>query len=249
MTRSHTYAQHFLRSPRIVAELVGHTNIRKNDTVYDLGAGSGVIASVLSRRAKQVVAVEIEPQAYKKLEQNLRGVKNVSFVKRDILTMSPSETSYKIFANIPFNLSAKIVRHFAFEVNPPKAMYLITQKQFAMKLVPSDQRFNSELGAELWPWYNVRIRKPLRRTDYTPLPAVDTVLLEIKQRVVPSVSYKKQQAYRRFVEQAFAEQKFYSSLPHDKAKISSERKPSELDPEHWVKLFEMYNIDRTRGEI
>lgn len=51
MKRLHTYAQqHFLRSPRLVAELIGHSNIRKNDTVYDLGAGSGVIASVLARR-------------------------------------------------------------------------------------------------------------------------------------------------------------------------------------------------------
>lgn len=63
MSRNHVYAQHFLRNPRVVAELVGHSNIRKNDTVYDLGAGSGVITSVLARRAKNIIAVEIERAA------------------------------------------------------------------------------------------------------------------------------------------------------------------------------------------
>lgn len=238
--RKHTYAQHFLRSPRVVAELVGHTNIRKNDTVYDLGAGSGIIASVLARRAKHVIAVEIEPEAYRKLEQNLSDEQNVTLLKKDILKLEVPETAYKIVANIPFNLSAKIVRQFAFAANPPKAMYFVVQKQFAMKLVPSDRHFNSELGAELWPWYSVRIRKPLRKTDFTPPPAVDTVLLEIKRLEEPLLMYEKQQSYGSFVEQAFAEQKFYASLPRGEVKISAERKPSELSPEQWVRLYEAY---------
>ncbi len=243
--RNHTYAQHFLRSPRVVAELVGHTNIRKNDTVYDLGAGSGIIASVLARRAKQVIAVEIEPEAYHKLEQNLRGVENVTLLKKDILQLEAPETSYKIFANIPFNLSAKIVRQFAFAARPPKVMYFIVQRQFAMKLVPSDRHFNSELAAELWPWYGVRVRKPLQRTDFTPPPAVDTVLLEIKRLEEPLLKNEEQRSYGNFVERAFAEQKFYSGLPLGEAKISAERKPSELTPEQWVKLYEAYTKERS----
>lgn len=242
--RKHTYAQHFLRSPRVVAELIGHTNIRKNDLVYDLGAGSGIIASVLARRTKHVVAVEIEAEAYHKLEQNLGSVENVTLLKKDILQLSPPDEPYKIVANIPFNLSAKIVRQFAFATHPPKVMYLIVQKQFAMKLVPSDRHFNSELGAELWPWYGVRIRKPLYKTDFTPPPAVDTVFVEIKQLEEPLMSYDEQEPYRRFVEQAFAEQKFYAGLPCGDVGISAERKPSELSPEQWVKLYTAYTKKR-----
>ena len=136
MTRNHAYAQHFLRNPQLVAELVGHSNIRKNDTVYDLGAGSGVIASVLAGRCKQVVAVEIEPEALFKLRQNLGHVDNVTIVAGSILELTPPAEPYKIFANIPFNLSADIVRKFTSAKLPPKSMYLITQKQFARKLVP-----------------------------------------------------------------------------------------------------------------
>ena len=102
MSRSHLHAQHFLRSPRLVAELIGHSNIRKNDTVYDLGAGSGVITTALARRCKQVIAVEIEPSALKSLRQNISSLDNVTVIEKDILQLDPPDQPYKIFSNIPF---------------------------------------------------------------------------------------------------------------------------------------------------
>ena len=145
---------------------------------------------------------------------------------------------YKIFANIPFNLSASVVRKFAFSNHPPKSMYLIAQKQFARKLVQSDQHFNSLLGAELWPWYTVRIRKPLRKTDFTPPPAVDTVLIEIKPLETPLIDVAKRRAYHDFVTKCFSLQKYFQSLNREKAGVSAERKPSELTTIEWVRLFE-----------
>ena len=234
MARNHTYAQHFLRSRRLVAELIGHSNIRKNDTVYDLGAGSGVIASVLAGRVKQVVAVEVEPQALKTLRNNLGHVANVTILEQDILAVEPPTTPYKIFANIPFNLSAQVVRKFTETNHPPKSMYLITQKQFARKLVPGDDHFTSQLSAEIGPWFTVRIRKPLRKTDFTPPPAVDTVLLEIKPRETPLLLSEHAAHYRKFAERCFTEQKYFTSL---KKPFSAELRPSQLTLGQWAELY------------
>lgn len=237
MPRLHTYSQHFLRSPRLVAELIGHSNIRKNDIVYDLGAGSGVIASVLANKCKKVVAVENEPEALKKLRYNLGNILNVDIVEQDILTLPVPEGRYKIFSNIPFSESAAIVRKFTEAGNPPIAMYLIVQRQFARKLVPSDQHFTAQLGAQIGPMFTARIRKPLRKTDFTPPPGVDTVLLEIKRREEPLLAYTDTLKYREFVERCFSEQKFFAGTPRAKAGISTEKLPSQLSIEQWVKLF------------
>ncbi len=234
MTRRDDYSQHFLRSPRLVAELVGHSNIRKNDTVYDLGAGSGVIASVLAGRCKKVVAIEVEPEALFKLRQNLGHVDNVEIIARSILDLTPPTKPYKIFANIPFNLSAQVVRKFTETDHPPKSMYLITQKQFARKLVPGNDHFTSQLGAAIAPWFTARIRKPLRRTDFTPPPAVDTVLLEIKPRETPLLTVETRTGYRSFTVRCFADQKFFTSL---KKPFSPELRPSQLTPEQWLDLY------------
>lgn len=237
MSRNHLYAQHFLRSPQLVLELIGHTNIRKNDIVYDLGAGSGVITEALAKRCKQVIAVEIEPDALRKLEQHSVRLPNVTILNQDIATLKPQHDSYKIFANIPFNLSSDIVRHFAFEVTCPKSLYLIVQKQFARKLVPGNDHFTSQLSAELAPFFTVKIRKPLRKTDFTPPPAVDTVLIEIKPREVALMDLGKQEEYRRYIEQCFSRQKFFLRQPREEATISAELRPSQLTPEQWCQLF------------
>ena len=203
MSRNHLYAQHFLKSPSLVAELVGHSNIRKNDTVYDLGAGSGVITSVLARRCKQVIAVEIEPIALKKLYANVAHLKNVTIIESEIESLREPNAPYKIFSNIPFNLSSQVVWQFTRLDNPPKAMYIIVQKQFARKLVPGSDHFTSLLSAQIGPWFSVRIRKPLRRTDFTPPPAVDTVLLEIKLRETFLLDVNLQEQYDQFIERCF----------------------------------------------
>jgi len=234
MARLYTYSQHFLRGPRLVAELIGHSNVRKNDTVYDLGAGSGVITSVLARRCRQVVAVEIEPQALAKLRQNVGRLENVKIVAKDIVKLTPPSEPYKIFANIPFHLSATIVRKFTETEYPPKSMYLIAQKQFARKLVPGDDHFTSQLAAEIGPWFTVRIRKTLRKTDFTPPPAVDTVLLEIKPREQALIPSTNRTQYRDLVTRCFSDQKYFTRLNKP---FSAELRPSQLTLEQWVALY------------
>lgn len=237
MARNHTLSQHFLRSPRHVAELVGHSNIRKNDLVYDLGAGSGVITSVLARRCRHVVAVEIESQILPTLKRNVGDLDNVTIIEKDILDLTLPNEPYKIFANIPFSLSASIVRKLTEAPNPPKSMYLIVQKQFARKLVPGQDHFTSQLSAEIGMYFTVKIRKPLRKTDFTPPPAVDTVLLEIKPRETPLLAREELNSYRAFIQKAFASQPYFQQLPRTHVGISPELRPSQLSLEQWSMLY------------
>lgn len=240
MKRLHTHAQHFLSGPRLVAELIGHSNIHKDDVVYDLGAGSGVIASVLAGRCRAVVAVEIEPRALAALRKNTASFDNVTIMATDILAVTPPTEPYKIFANIPFHLSAQIVRKYTESDFPPQAMYLIVQKQFAQKLVPSPHHFTAQLGAQLGARFTAQVRRPLKRTDFTPPPAVDTVLLELKLRDEPLVPRAQLVGYRDFVARCFAEQKFFATTKRVEAGISPELRPSEFSLEQWRALFMTY---------
>lgn len=234
MARQHTYGQHFLRSPRVAAELIGHSNVRANDIVYDLGAGTGVITSALARRCRHVMAIEIEPATMIKLRQNVGELGNVTIIEKDILKLQLPNEPYKIFANIPFALSSEVVRKFTNTSNPPKSMYLIVQKQFARKLTPGNDHFTSELSAEIAPWFAVRIRKNLRKYDFTPPPGVDTVLLEIKPHDKNLLPDTVKTSYRSFIERCFHDQKFFRIL--DKP-FSPELRPSQLTPEQWVELY------------
>ena len=181
--RNPTLSQHFLKSPRLALVLSGHSNLKKRDLVVEIGAGSGVITSALSYRVRQVIAVEPDHATAEKLRENLkkREIKNVTVVEKDFLEMELPEEPYKVFSNPPFHLSSAIVHKLIESDNPPEAFYLILQKQFALKLLNTDRHYTSQLGLKLIQSYNTKIKLPLKATDFTPPPAVPTVLFEAKK--------------------------------------------------------------------
>ena len=177
-------SQHFLRSPRLALFLIGHTNIKKRDLVIDIGAGSGVISSALSRRCREVWAIEPDPATAQKLKSNLGG-QNIKIIEKDFLETELPSVPYKVFANPPFHLSSAILKKLESAPNPPYAIYLILQKQFALKLLNNGRHYTSTFGRQLFATYAPRIRLPLKNTDFTPPPAVPTVLVELKRREFP----------------------------------------------------------------
>ncbi len=236
-SRKHRYDQHFLRSPRLVAELIGHSNLRAGDLVYDLGAGSGVITSALARRVRHVVAVEHEPTALAKLRANTRQLDNVELIEGDMMNVALPAEPYSVFANPPFSLISPLVRRLAYADNPPESVYLITQKQFARKTVPSERHFTSALGVQLWPWYAARIRRPLRKTDFTPPPAVDTVLLELRRREQPLLPVEEAAAYCDVVAACYSDRRRFRALWRVAFENDPEAKPSEVAPARWLLLY------------
>lgn len=150
--------------------------------VIDIGAGSGVITAALARRCKQVIAIEPDHETAELLRKNVEKYENVTIVEQDFMKYQLPDGDYKIFANPPFHLSSAILHKFDEAENPPKAIYLILQKQFALKLLNNDRHYTSQLGKQLFINYAPRIRLPMKPEYFTPPPAVPTVLLELKRR-------------------------------------------------------------------
>jgi len=237
MKRLANYSQYFLRDPNLIKELIGHTSINKKDTVYDIGAGSGVISSVLASRCKDVVAVEFEPRMAQKLRENMAKYPNVSVVEGDFLTMPLPQTPYKIFANIPFHLSSPILHRITETDNPPTATYLIVQKQFANKLLPESDRFTGQLGMVIGPEFAVRVRKRLQRTDFFPHPNVDTAFIELLHREEPLIPKERILKYRRFIVDCFSDPHVFKKMPISRVGLPIDIKPSQMKLPDWVKLF------------
>lgn len=237
MKRLASYSQYFLRSPQRIKELIGHSTIKPQDTVYDIGAGSGTISSVLATRAKKVVAIEVEPRMVTTLRKNMSRYSNVEVVEGDFLNMRLPSEPYKIFANIPFHISSEIVRKITQADTPPVATYLIVQKQFARKLAPSPDHFTGALGIMISPEFTVRIRSRLERTDYFPHPNVDTVMIEILPRTEPLLPKKDMERFRDFVSNCFSTPKYFAKTPQKQIGLRTGTKPSQMSVEQWIQLF------------
>lgn len=243
MKRNSNYSQHFLRGQDFIKELIGHTSIKPSDLVYDIGAGSGAITAALAQKAKFVVAIEFEPLTAEKLRENIEGkYPNVDIIEGDFLELALPAKPYKIFSNIPFHLSSPIIRKITEDPNSPSEAYLIVQRQFANKLLPNYDGFTGMLGMMIGPTFAVRIRRPLKRSDYTPPPAVDTVLIEIKRREEPFVPLVDMPKYRTFVEGCFSDPKIFTKTPRSRVGLPDGIKPSEMKLHQWVELFKAYKF-------
>lgn len=177
-------SQHFLRNPRLALFLIGHSNLKKRDTVVEIGAGSGVITSALAKRVSKVIAIEPDADAVLKLKANLarQNLENVEVMCGDFIAFQLPSEPYKVFSNPPFHISSAILHKLIESDNSPEAIYLILQKQFALKLLNNGRHYTSQLGLALTREYQTRIRLPLKSTDFAPPPAVPTVLFEAKKK-------------------------------------------------------------------
>lgn len=241
MKRLPTLSQNFLRNPITVKRLIGHTNIRRTDTVYDIGAGSGVVASALATVAKTVIAIEVDGRLIPTLRANLKHAPNVSVEHGDILHMPLPQTPYKVFANIPFNLSAAIVQRLTQAAHPPVAIYLIVQEQFARKFLADGKSFTSQLGVMTAVGFAARIRYRLKPADYYPRPNVPTVLLELLLRPIPLLSPAQRVAFADFVATSFTQPQRFWKLPLERYGIAPKTSPSRLTLAQWVQLFTAQN--------
>ena len=238
MKRLADYSQNFLRSPQLVAELIKKSSLKSSDTVYDIGAGSGIISAALSKIVKKVVAIEYEPRIAETLKRNMAALSNVEVRVGDIMKLDLPKTPYKIFANIPFHLSSPIVQRFINSDTAPEAAYLIVQKQFGKKLVATDTtHFTSQLGMIIGAEYSVKIIKNLRKTDFWPHPAVDTVCIEMTKRKEPLVPKHRLKAYKTFTETCFNDPKKLAKMPLEVIGATPGVSPSRLSLTQWVILF------------
>jgi 23S rRNA (adenine-N6)-dimethyltransferase len=242
-------AQNFLKSPRLVERLVAKSTIDQNDTVYEIGAGKGIITAELARKAAKIIAIEKDPMLVRRLRE--RGLANVEIVEKDFLTFSITERDYKIFANIPYNITANVVRKILYARPLPSEAYLILQKEPAGKFSGHPNETQFSILAK--PFFEFQVLHRLKRTDFVPVPKVDSVLLKIKRLPVPLIRSEDMASFRDFVQFGFGRWKrdlksaYKSVFSYNRWKRLARElgfplnaTPTELRFEQWLGLYRAY---------
>lgn len=265
MRKRIAYSQNFLKDNGLISALIERSSIDKDDIVYEIGAGQGIITEELLKRSSQVVAFEIDSNLCTKLLQRFQDQHNLELKRGDFLNYALPNQDYKIFSNIPFNITSAIVKKITQESNPPKDAYLIVQKEAAKKFVgkPYDNK-NSQLAVLLKPWFEISVAYEFNRNDFFPKPSVDTVLIRIKLIEKSIVDLKARRQYEDFVTYAFNQ--FRPNIKEGLSKVlgnqvivrlaselkfSPNSKPSELRFEDWIGLFDFFlnKLDRNHQDI
>lgn len=255
------YTQNFLQSTELVNKLIEMSNLDKDDLVLEIGPGKGIITWELARTVRRVIAVEYDDYLYKKLSSMFEGRKNVEIIKGDFLQYElPEGKEYKVFASIPFNITAEIIHKITEKNRAPQDAYLVIQKEAAWKYIGYPYYKESLRSLLLKPYFEFRILHSFQKTDFRPVPDVDAVFLHIRQRRKQLLKEKEGRLYQDFITYIFTRQnkglgnKCKRIFTHKQLKrlardngFNMDANPTELRFEQWYRLY-CFFADRVSAE-
>lgn len=201
--KSIIYSQNFIANAPLVANLIEKSSINKNDLVYEIGPGTGIITAELAKRCRKVIAVEIDKELVKSLRKKFSNVPNLEICEANFLFCPLPESEYKVFSNIPFNITATIVKKLVEAENPPLDAFLFVQDDSAKKFVGAPIAKETQFSLLIKPFFELSIAHRFKRTDFRPIPKVDVVLLRIKKRQQLLLEPKNRQLYKDFIVYSF----------------------------------------------
>jgi 23S rRNA (adenine-N6)-dimethyltransferase len=227
-------SQHFLRTRALAAELVAHAEVRPDELILDLGAGSGRLTEELAHRARHVLAVELDETLAGRLQGRWP---NVDVVQGDAATLELPQEPFRVVANLPFDRTTAILRHLLEDPRIPLVRGdVIVEWGLAVKRALP---WPSTLNDLLWgAWYSVRLARRLPRSSFDPRPAVDAGLLVFERRPTPLVPMRCSSCYRAFVAAGFRRGLQRAAPRRTLSRLGlAGRQPRELDAYEWAALF------------
>ena len=247
--------QNFLVNAEALQNIILAADIKKSDTVLEVGPGLGVLTEELSKLAGSVVAVEKDENMLMVLKHPLSHLESVKFVHSDILKVNLAEYisgPYKVVANIPYYLTSKLFQFLLEKNTPPESLVLMVQKEVGERVVAAPGEL-SILGISVQVYADAEIKAQVSKTSFWPVPEVDSVILKITPRnKYPEIQDKK--LFFRIVKIAFAgkRKQIHNTLGNGlhldkgkvnellaKAGINGLLRPQDLKIEQWIELYKV----------
>ena len=97
--------QNFLIDESFLPLIVSAADLTVEDAIIEIGPGLGILTRELIKHAGKVFAVEIDNKLIPGLKRKFSGAGNLRIINEDILkvninNMLPSESKYKVVANL-----------------------------------------------------------------------------------------------------------------------------------------------------
>ncbi len=182
--------QHFLVDESALARIVDAAELSRDEAVLEVGPGLGTLTRALAAEAGHVVAVEVDPRLVAVLAQELADLPNVCVVEGDVLELDPAtlmeEQPYKVVANLPYGITAAVLRHLLEARVPPDRMVVTVQREVAERIVAREGRM-SLLAVSVHFYGEPRVLFRLKPGAFYPRPEVESAVLRIDRHPRPPI--------------------------------------------------------------
>lgn len=221
--------QHFLLQEDLVRRMVAWADIRREETVLEVGPGLGVLTASLLEAADRVVAVELDPRLAAHLRERFP---DLSLIEGDVLEVDlpPFE---RVVSNLPFEISSPFLLKLL--ERPFRRAVLTVQREFAHRMVASPgTRDYSRLTVKVYARCEAQVLTRVPRSAFWPRPRVEAATVRLDPR---PPSFPVDEGFHRVVDALFAHRRKQArnalKLAPDLA-LSAEEVEAALEGTEWA---------------
>ena len=246
--------QNFLVSDEAVERIVESAEISKEDLVIEIGPGLGTLTNELLKKAKKVIAIELDSRMAEILEERFSLFNNFEIINDDVLKVdlvniikSEKENNEikeaKIVANLPYYITTPIIMKLLESRLDLESITVMIQKEVAERLctIPGEK----QSGAITYSvYYYAEAYKVLevKNTSFIPAPEVDSEVIKLKIRKEPPIKVESEKKLFKIIKYAFMQRR--KTLLNALSKCDLFKNKEEIK-----KIFDELDFDeRIRGE-
>lgn len=247
--------QHWLTDIEALEAIAEAGELKKSDTVLEIGPGLGHLTKYLVGQARHVIAVEKDEELAAQLSAHMFD-QPVQVIAADILKFDLTQlpTHYKVVANIPYYLTSNLLRILSESTNPPHRMVLLVQKEVAERMCAGPGQM-SLLALSVQLYYDAELGIEISADKFVPPPKVDSQVVILTRHAKPLFASLDTKKFFRLAKAGYAgkRKKLRGSLSGGlqiskaqadelcaKAGVSSELRAQDLSIKDWYKIYQNF---------
>ncbi len=176
------FSQIFLKDKNIAKKIVSSIDPKVDDLVVEIGAGRGILTSILADLVKKVFAIEIDRNLcdfLRSLNISNLCVINEDFMKIKIEELKDGSKKVKVVGNLPYHISSQILIKLFSEISHIEVMVLMFQREVGRRIVakPSNKEYGIiSILSQIYTY--PRIVANVSKNMFWPTPSVDSSVLK-----------------------------------------------------------------------
>ncbi len=204
--------QNFLHDGNIRRKIIDACAFEAGDTVCEIGAGTGLMTSLLAAKVREVFALELDTGLIPVLKQACRDLDNVTVINQDVLKFDfkvcGKSGKIKVLGNIPYYITTPIIEQLVSCRGRISLAYLTVQKEFA-------ERIAAEAGEDAYGAFSCFVQyycRPqllftIKKNSFFPAPKVDSSFLLLEMRQEPQVLVRDEARLFQLIRAAFQQRR------------------------------------------
>lgn len=211
--------QNFLINEEVVKNIVGCSDIEKEDLVIEIGPGLGTLTKYLLEEAGKVICIELDTKMLQILEDRFSLYNNFELINNDVLKVDLKNIiekekaegkikNVKIVANLPYYITTPIIMKLLEEELELESITVMIQKEVADRLIAvPGQRNTGSITYSVYYYASSEAIMEVPNSSFIPEPEVTSKVIKLNIRKEPIVTPKDKEKMFKIIKYAFMQKR------------------------------------------